>query len=233
MLDASEYRDLDGTDRGWKTPPLSECQMAIFVKENMDVYDQTERVAYPVPTPVCKIPWMSYMAIKKMQRKKFSLQAIKKIEAGIFERFRARLYGNFPRPVRPTDSLFDAEDQEPQGGEMPVIEDPNALLMLILARGAYAPGKVEQEDEEEEEGDGPPRVEILSDEEQDKEEDEEEDGFDLPPSPDELRSMFGMQTTEWPSVFESPSGKKRDRVTQEEEEEEEDDEGKKIKLDCD
>jgi hypothetical protein len=224
MLDASQYRDLDGTDRGWKTP-LSECQMAAFVKANMNIYDQTTREAYPVPTPICRISWTYYLAIKKKQRQKFPLKEIKRLEARIFARFKGRLYGNDPRPVRATDSLFDELEENQEAGA--AVEDPNALLMLILERGAYAPGKIDQEEEEEDEE--PPRVEILSDEEQHE---EDEEGFDLPLSPDEIGSMFMSQDAEWAyEPDQQPVDKKRDRITQEVDDE--DGIEKKIKLDCD
>lgn len=53
-------------------------------------------------------------------------------------RYFGRLYRDEPRQIRAIDSLFD---------DAPIVEDPNALLMEILAKGAYAPIRPEEEDD--------------------------------------------------------------------------------------
>lgn len=57
---------LSSQEGPWKHAASTDTQMTVHVKERMDIYDQTQRQAYPVPTPVCKIPWLVYLSIKKV-----------------------------------------------------------------------------------------------------------------------------------------------------------------------
>lgn len=179
LLDTTTYYSYSeqGERLSWKAPATQDCQMTTYVREQMgNVYDQTHRTPPIAPIPVCKIPWLTYLAIKKAQRKKFPHAQIKRMEQMASARYYGRLYRDEPRPARPTDSMFDPEIP-PE-----LLEDPNALLMYILAKGAFAPIRP-QDEEEEAEDIGPPRVEILDD---GNEEDDDEDGmdFELPGSPE-------------------------------------------------
>lgn len=218
LVDATTYYSYSQEDGGerlsWKAPATQDCQMTTYVREQMgNVYDQTHRTPPIAPIPVCKIPWLTYLAIKKAQRKKFPHAQIKRMEHMASARYYGRLYRDEPRPVRPTDSMFDPE-VPPE-----LLEDPNALLMHILAKGAFAPIRP-QDEEEEAEDIGPPRVEILDDDE----EDDEEEGmdFDLPGSPERTQIFRSSRPTLLPE----------DQEEEEEEERGEEHESatKKIKL---
>lgn len=175
---------LIGEGGQWKVAATQDCRMTEHVREQLrDVYNQTWRCAPGTPLPACKIPWLTYLAIKKAQRKKFTQKQIKLMEGMARARYFGRLYGDVPRPVRPTDSLFDEEDEQQH------VEDANALLLAILAKGAYAPLKPDEE--EEAEVDISARVEILPDD------DEEDNGmeFELPPDVEITQQVASVTVT--------------------------------------
>jgi hypothetical protein len=128
----------------WKIALGDEDSDLDFIPEDFDIYDQSDREAFGVPTPACPVSYQVFRTREKALQKRMSPDAVTELCKRVFRALTERLYPTERRAVAEVIVVNDDDDEdedeqmtpaEPAGKRLRAAEEEEEMIVYEEGRG--------------------------------------------------------------------------------------------------